>query len=128
MLKVEDIKLGDKVVGKYTGVGVAGKVVGICSYECYASGFVRNPNLESKPWEKFAPNYKEEPVILTLFEEPQKNIRREELQNLMEKTTVPFLVELQEYPELWKKFIDSEYERQPMTYIIAYNINDVVKL
>lgn len=128
MLTIDDIKLGDKVMGKYTGVGVAAKVVGIATYECYASGYVRTPNLESKAWEKFAPDYKNEPVVLAIFETPQKNMRREELEEHIKESTTAFIINLQKDKELWDLFIDNQYNALPAAYIVAYNIKDVIKL
>lgn len=119
------LQLGDKITGTKTGTLAPSTVVGIMTAEAYI-GIMGHP-AQSK-WDVLYPSWQEKPVVLSLFDSPQRNVSFEEFkENLI--TTNPSIANISAAaPEESEVLFREEYERLPAISLVAYPMQDVCLL
>ena len=116
-----NIKLGDRIVTKRIGAMIPSTVMGIVHPEMYMHMF----NLtENQRWAKHYPDWNENLVVISKFDEPTRHITFEEHCGAF--TEDELMIELNATPELKKRLMKRQYEAAiPETFTVCYPIEDL---
>lgn len=118
------LQLGDKITGSKTGCLSPSTIVGIMTAEAYV-GIMGHPGTK---WDILYPTWEEKPVVLSLFDNPQRSVSFDEFKNNL-LTASPTVADIAAVaPKESEVLFREEYERLPLISLVAYPMQDVCLL
>lgn len=119
------VKIGDRIVGKKTGQMIPSTVFGIITADFYMSRMSKVNDFSK--WDELYPDWKDNVVVLAMFDEPQKNISVQETWEFMRENSKIFqmLEEEKTSYKILNEIVMERWNNYPSVDSVAYPIDDV---
>jgi len=121
---LDKIKIGDRIVGKKTGLLIPSTIVG------FIPPSYRPEYHQRSRWDELYPDWRSKYVVLCEFDQPTKPIRLDELIEceflpLPESSDCPFIQRMISDKVLFNEYADFQYRKITLVKRVCYPIDDI---
>jgi hypothetical protein len=121
------MNIGDRIIGKKTGTLTPSTIVAVMTWEFYCKVFFTSPKaMEStiEAWSKHYPDFQSKLIVISKFDEPQKNISFDEFKTSIDSESDEFTDFVREIPIMYNLLLKIRYDKLPNTITVSYPEED----